>query len=59
LRALGAAAADRAHELADRLLAVPGVAEAVVVPEDGVAYLKVDRGKLDRTALDAILAPDG
>ena len=59
LRALGVAAADRAQELAERLRAVPGVAEAVVVPEDGVAYLKVDRGKLDRSALDSILAPDG
>jgi len=37
-----------------RLLAVTGVAEAVVVVEDGVAYLKVDRRVLDRGALRAI-----
>jgi predicted MFS family arabinose efflux permease len=39
-----------------RLLAVTGVAEAVVVAEDGVAYLKVDRRVLDRNALRAISA---
>ncbi len=48
----GAAASD----LADRLMAVPGVAEAVVVAADQVAYLKVDKQALDETALDAISA---
>jgi hypothetical protein len=42
-------------KLNGRLLAVPGVAEAVVVPEDGVAYLKVDKQQLDRDALTAAL----
>jgi MFS family permease len=37
--------------LVERLLRVPGVAEAVVVVEEGVAYLKVDKTKLDKDAL--------
>jgi hypothetical protein len=32
---------------------VPGVAEAVVIAAEGVAYLKVDRRTLDETALQA------
>jgi predicted MFS family arabinose efflux permease len=40
-----------AGELAERLLRVPGVAEAVVIMEEGVAYLKVDKAKLDTEAL--------
>jgi predicted MFS family arabinose efflux permease len=59
LRPLGAAvSADQLDALGARLRAVPGVAEAVLVPEEGVAYLKLDRDRLDRAALDAILAPD-
>jgi predicted MFS family arabinose efflux permease len=37
--------------LVERLLKVPGVAEAVVIVEEGVAYLKVDKTKLDLDAL--------
>jgi hypothetical protein len=33
---------------------VPGVRDAVVVPEEGVAYLKVDRRELDAAALAAL-----
>lgn len=40
-----------AEQLLKRLLAVSGVAEAVVQIEEGVAYLKVDRQQLDRQAL--------
>lgn len=40
-----------ADALMVRLSGVTGVAEAVVIPEDGVAYLKVDRRALDETAL--------
>ena len=58
LRALGAAARAGAAELTQRLQGVPGVAEVVVVPEEGMAYLKVDKRRLDRAALDEILAPD-
>ncbi len=40
-----------ARLLTQRLLEIPGVAEAVVVAEDGVAYLKVDKSNLDPEAL--------
>ena len=43
-------------DLADRLRGVPGVVEAVVVADEGVAYLKVDRDRLDDSALDEIVA---
>lgn len=42
---------EQARQLSSRLSGVPGVAEAIVLAEDGVAYLKVDRHTLDRTAL--------
>ena len=48
---VGALDAAQATALSSQLTAVPGVAEAVVVPEDGVAYLKVDNRILDRDAL--------
>ncbi len=43
-------------DLVDRLRGVPGVVEAVVVPDERVAYLKIDRDQLDDVALDAIVA---
>lgn len=42
--------------LSDRLSNVPGVIEAVVVPEEGVAYLKVERDRLDEEALATCLS---
>ncbi len=45
-----------AQQLVDRLLAVRGVVEAVVIPEDGVAYLKVDRKTVDQEALQQFSA---
>jgi MFS family permease len=45
-----------AQRLASLLSGVPGVAEAVVVAEDGVAYLKVDSARLDQAALDSLVA---
>lgn len=39
------------EELMGRLLAVPGVVEAVIVIEDNVAYLRVDKRALDEDAL--------
>ncbi len=39
------------RRMTERLLAIRGVAEAVVLPEDSVAYLKVDDRKLDEAAL--------
>ncbi len=45
-----------ASHLATRLTEITGVAEAVVIVEDGVAYLKVDRHALDVEALDELTA---
>ena len=42
-----------ARDLVTRLTAIRGVAEAVVIPRDGVAYLKVDNKSLDKEALYA------
>jgi predicted MFS family arabinose efflux permease len=50
---VGAVSATEAEALAARLLAVPGVVEAVVVADEGVAYLKVDAARLDEGALGA------
>lgn len=50
---LGEVSEKQAEEVTARLLTVAGVAEAVVVAEDGIAYLKVDRRTLDREALRA------
>jgi len=36
-----------AEQMAQTLSRIPGVAEAVVVPDEGVAYLKVDRRHLN------------
>lgn len=48
---VGPLKAAQAGELAIKLTQVRGVAEAVVIAEDGVAYLKVDRHALDKAAL--------
>lgn len=48
---VGAVDVGSAAALAARIAQVAGVAEAVVVPEDGVAYLKVDPHALDEQAL--------
>ncbi|AQZ93836.1 MFS transporter [Halopseudomonas phragmitis] len=47
----------RDEALPRRILAVPGVAEAVVVAEEAAAYLKVDTQVLDREALDRVIDP--
>ncbi len=39
-----------------QLLAIPGVEEAVIAIDEGVAYLKVDNGRLDWARLDAVTA---
>lgn len=54
LLAVGSVSAGEAEALAARLLAVPGVVEAVVVADEGVAYLKVDAARLDEGALGAL-----
>lgn len=48
---VGACGEADARHLAVRLTQVPGVAEAVVIATEGVAYLKVDRHLLDEAAL--------
>lgn len=48
---VGKVSQAEAGVLAERLLRVPGVAEAVVIVEEGVAYLKVDKVKLDMDTL--------
>lgn len=53
---LGGLSDEGDGQLAERLRGVPGVVEVVVVADEGVAYLKVDRDLLDDGALDAIMA---
>jgi len=48
-----------AQQLAQRIAAVPGVAEAVVIAEDEVAYLKVDPRLLDEDELSAVVGTNG
>lgn len=48
--------AEDAPALAERLRAVAGVEDVVVLVEEKVAYLKVDRQALDETALQAFQA---
>lgn len=47
--------AEAMTDLSRRLAKIPGVIEAVVVPEDGVAYLKVERDHLDEAVLASCL----
>ncbi len=42
-----------AQKLAQELAAIRGVEEAMIIAEDGVAYLKVDKASLDKDALYA------
>jgi len=41
-----------------QLLAVTGIHEAIVVPEENTAFLRVDKKTLDEQALDALLGHD-
>jgi MFS family permease len=52
---IGKQSAAEAKRLAHELLAVPGVAEAVVVADEGIVYLKVDAATLDERALGRCL----
>ena len=51
---IGAVERDSVDALTARLLAVPGVIEAVVVAEEHTAWLRVDRRLLDRSSLRAL-----
>ncbi|MCF6256265.1 MAG: MFS transporter [Gammaproteobacteria bacterium] len=55
---VGPISEERARHLVGEFTRVTGVAEAVVIAEDGVAYLKVDLHALDREALKAFSADD-
>ena len=46
------------QQLVVRLTQITGVAEAVVIPEDGIAYLKVDLHAMDREALQKFAVED-
>lgn len=47
-----------ADEAREALARIPGVAQALVVPEEGMVYLKVDDTVLDHAALDVLRAPE-
>jgi len=51
---LGPLPAEAAVAVRERLLAVPGVEEAVIALDEGVAYLKVDNHQLDWARLRAV-----
>ena len=56
---VGKVDAAAAPQLALQLTQIPGVAEAKVVPEQGMAYLRVDWNALDHDALQKISAAHG
>ncbi|MBI5611694.1 MAG: MFS transporter [Gammaproteobacteria bacterium] len=53
---IGTQTPAQAEKLAKKLAAVPGVAEAIVIAEEGIAYLKVDTHALDERALSKVSA---
>ncbi len=53
---VGARDAEAARDLEARLKRIPGVASAVVEPDEGVAYLKVEKNQLDEAALNDLAA---
>lgn len=55
---LGEIDSGRAVRCENELRAVPGVAEAVVVADEGVAYLKVDSRTVDYDRLEAFATPE-
>ncbi len=53
---VGIRSPSQAQRLARQLAAIPGVAEAIVIAEEGVAYLKLDHHRLDKAALERLVA---
>jgi MFS family permease len=43
--------------LTDRLMALPGVTDAVVVAEEAAVYVKIDTKQVDRDALERLVSP--
>jgi MFS family permease len=55
---VGAVDAEQARQLGERLRQIPGVAEALVIAEDRVAYLRIDKQQVDLDKLDEFSVPD-
>ena len=53
---IGRIGATEAAQVAAQLEQIPGVAEAVVIADEGIAYLKIDRHRVDLAALQAFAA---
>ncbi|MNE81781.1 Inner membrane transport protein YajR [compost metagenome] len=51
------AEAVREAGLTERLMAVPGVTDAVVVADEAAIYIKLDTQILDRTTLERLVNP--
>lgn len=51
---VGTLPAGDVQSMRERLLAIPGVEEAVIALDEGVAYLKVDNRELDWARLEAV-----
>jgi hypothetical protein len=49
--------AQRDTGLAERVLAVRGVTDAVVVADEGAIYIKFDKELLDRASFDEVISP--
>ena len=56
---IGTVNETQARDLSTRLSRVPGVAEAVVIAAEGVAYLKIDKQVLDFDALREFSPAEG
>jgi MFS family permease len=50
---VGVQTREQAEKLGRKLTGVPGVAEAIVIAEEGIAYLKVDPHALDKKKLES------
>ena len=55
---VGAISASQATLMSIELLKVQGVIDAVVVADEGVAYLKIDKDQLDQPALFELIEPE-
>jgi MFS family permease len=51
---VGKISSEQAEQLSNKLLKIPGVAEAVIIVQEGVAYLKVDRKIINMDELKGI-----
>lgn len=56
---VGSIGPERARSLTGELMALAGVAEAVVIPDEGVAYLRVDGQRFDPGSLQRIVGVGG